>query len=124
MATIAGASQYLNSATLANTQNRATGSASLLDGAGGLLEIGRRINRSGLGLSSRSRQLNENFLNRSSDINALLSLGAGASLSLTGLQTQIKGLQATLPAGSIYTPRAVVKTPSNAEAGGTVDTTA
>lgn len=39
------------------------GQYSIIDSAGGLLESGRRINRSGIGMSAGSRQLLESFYN-------------------------------------------------------------
>lgn len=103
MVSVAGASRYLNSATLANTQGISPIDNSGIIGRTGasLLDAGRRVNRSGIGLSSSSRQLTEQFLSRSSDVNSLFTLGAGASLSIEGLKTQIKALRSKLPASQI-----------------------
>jgi len=42
------------------------GQYSIMDAVGGLLESGRRINRSGIGMSSNSRALLESFYNNAS----------------------------------------------------------
>lgn len=97
MTTIAGASQFLNSATLANTQGRAALSSTVLQEAvtTSLLEVGRRLApNNGIGISASARQLNEAFLNRSTDINALFSLGAGTDSTIEGAQQQILALRA------------------------------
>lgn len=104
MTTVAGASRYLNSSTLANAKGISPYTASLLDGGMGaqsLLDSGRRINRSGIGISANSRALTEQFLSRQSQVNAMFSLGVGASLSVEGLLTKIKALRSTLPLSQI-----------------------
>ena len=61
MATIPGASQYLNSATLANTQGRAAQTPTLLGTdatTSSLLEVGRSIlDNNGIGISKAARAL-------------------------------------------------------------------
>lgn len=95
---VAGASRFINSATLANLAGIAPSTPSALGNvSSSLLDAGRRINRSGIGLSPSARALNEQFLNRSSDINKMFSLGAGSSLSLQGLQTEILALRSRVP---------------------------
>ncbi len=95
--TVSGASRFINSATLANTQGISASQPQLLGGSS-LLEAGRRINRSGIGLSSSARALNNQFVsNGASQGTALFGLASGASLSAADLATQIKGLRASLP---------------------------
>lgn len=103
MVSVSGASRYLNSATLANTQGIAPGDTLGIGGRTGasLLDAGRRINRSGIGLSGGSRALTEQFLNRTNDVNSLFTLGAGTSLSIEGLKIQIKALRSRVPEGKI-----------------------
>lgn len=97
MTTITGASQYLNAATLANLQGQAAQSPTLLDGLGfDLGAIGKRINNSGIGVSSAARQLNQQLLNNS-DFTTLLSLAAGTDATVEGMQQQIQALRSTLP---------------------------
>lgn len=98
MTSVAGASRFLHSATLANNRGLAPSTPSLIgDSAISLLDVGRRINRSNIGLSAESRALTNKFLNRSSAINSLFALGTGASLSAEGLQTQILALRSSVP---------------------------
>ncbi len=104
MATIAGASQYLNAATLANTKGLSAQSPSLLGNSAsptGLLDVGRRLSVRGIGLSSSARQLNQQFLNRTADINELLSLTVGPSATVEGMQQQILALRAGTPTSQL-----------------------
>lgn len=104
MTTVAGASRYLNSSTLANGLGLSPYTQSILDGGIGaisLLDSGRRVNRSGIGLSSNSRAIAEQFLSKNTQYNQLLSLGVGPSLSIEGLQTQINALRSSLPESQI-----------------------
>jgi hypothetical protein len=99
---VAGASRYINSATLANTAGISPSLPTLIgNSSASLLDAGRRINRSGIGLSPESRALTDRFLNRTNDVNSLFTLGAGASLSVQGLQTQILALRASVPQSQI-----------------------
>ena len=97
---IAGASRFLGASTLANTQGRAAQSSTVLDqastGPTSLLDSGRRFSAGGAGLSSSARQLNQSFLNRSSDINAMFSLAVGSSATTEGAAQQILALRAGL----------------------------
>jgi hypothetical protein len=100
--TISGASRYIRSATLANEQGIAAGQPLLLGGGASLLEAGRRINRSGIGLSSSARALNSQFVSQTgSQGSALLGLSSGASKSVADIAQQIKALRASLPASKI-----------------------
>jgi hypothetical protein len=56
----------------------------------------------GIGLSANARALNEGFFESSkTGFNNLFGLAAGPSLTIEGLQTQIKGLRASLPQSRI-----------------------
>lgn len=95
--TIPGASGFLNAATLANTRGVAAGSSSLLNGglsSPDLLDVGRRINRNNIGLSSNARAINKSFLSSStSTFNAIFSLGVGTTSSIEALQQGILALR-------------------------------
>lgn len=102
MTTIAGASQYLNASTLANARGRAPSLPTLLGdgGMGGvdLLEVGRRVNRSGIGLSANARALNKQFLNQTaSGFNSIFSLSTAAIGSIETMQQQINAIRASIP---------------------------
>jgi len=103
MTRIAGASQYLISATLANKQGFSAAASSILDnfsGSSDLLAAGKRINRSGIGMSASSRQQLDSFINKSnSTLSALLSVGVASDVD--ALQTQILGLRSKLPKSQI-----------------------
>lgn len=101
MTTVAGASRYLLSSRLANEQGLSAQSTSLLDGSGSsavsILNVGRRLaSGNGIGLSASARALNEQFLNRSSDINEMFSLGVGPAATLDGMSQEILALRAGL----------------------------
>ena len=99
MVTIPGASQFLGAATLANRQGLPVSQATVLGdgGIGGvdILDIARaNAPDNGVGLSSRARLLNQQFLDSSaSTFNAIFSLGLGATASIEGLQQQILALR-------------------------------
>ena len=105
MPTIAGASRYLNAATLANTQGVAAQSPTVFSNSGAdtlsLLSSGRRTAVRGFGLSSSARALNQQFIQRSTDINAMFSLGIGADATIEGLQQQILALRARTPTSAL-----------------------
>lgn len=97
MTLVAGASRYLSAATAANVQGLSpsiptvTGESSTLS----LLDAGRAFSSPGIGLSASSRAGINSYLNSTNGLfNSLFTLGAGASLSTAGLQTQILGLRA------------------------------
>lgn len=98
---IAGASRFLNSSILANTQGLAAQTNSVLNEAAGgisLLDAGRRINRSGIGISNESRQrLDALVESRSSTFNGLFSLAGGTSSTVEASLTQIAALQSSTP---------------------------
>ena len=102
MALIAGASAYLNSSTLANTKQLAVSTDNLLGrSTASILDAGRRINRSGIGLSSSARQLTQKFLSDTAGLgNALLSATAEANVT-KNLQTRIMAIRASLPESAI-----------------------
>ena len=102
MTTIPGASGFLNAATLANKQGIGAQQATVLGdgGIGGvdILDVARaNAPSNGVGLSSRARLLNKQFLDSTSDtFNAIFSLGLGGSATIEGLQQQILALRAGL----------------------------
>ena len=100
---IAGASRFLNAATLANTKGLAAQSPTLLGtgSAQSLLEAGRNLGVRGFGISSSARALNQQFLNRSADVNSLFSLAAGPDATIESAQQQILALRAGLSESKI-----------------------
>ena len=101
---IAGASQFLNSATLANQQGRAAVSPTLLGGSGlsptSLLDAGRRD--TGIGLSSRARQQTQQFLSAtSSGFNQIFSLSGVEFGTTETLQQAILALRASVPESAL-----------------------
>jgi len=124
---IVGSSQYLGAATLANLQGRAAQAPTLLDSFGtDLLDIGKRINSSGLGVSSAARALNKQLLDNG-DYKTLLSLAVGAHATVEGLQQEILALRSTLPISQLDS--SVVEQPDNgnvsaSDTGQTIDTQA
>lgn len=98
MVTIPGASQFLNASTLANTRGVPAQSANFLGetSTASLLESGRNISSSGIGISASARALNNQFLNRSADVNAFFSLAAGPDATIEAAQQQILALRAGL----------------------------
>ena len=98
MPRIAGSSQYLNQATLANKQGSTYTPADLLSltSSSSLLDAGRQTAVSGVGISARARQLNNQIIsNNSSSYNKLFSLSGGASATTAAAQIQIAGLAST-----------------------------
>lgn len=99
MTTIPGASQFLNSATLANTQGLGAQPATVLGdgGIGGvdILDVARgNAPDNGIGLSSRARLLNQQFLDSTSTtFNEIFSLGLGSTATIEGLQQEILALR-------------------------------
>mgnify|MGYP000915271698 FL=1 len=98
MTLVAGASQYLASSTLANAKGTAPSIPTLLSQAtdiSSLLDSGREAVRiRGLGISSSARVLNQQFLQRTSDVNQLFSLGAGTDATVEGALQNILALRA------------------------------
>lgn len=98
--TVAGASQYLNAARLANVRgtspsipsllNTGTTTTSLLQAGKGALAV------QGIGLSPSSRALTEQFLSRGADVSKLFSLGAGSDATVDGMKQQILALRARM----------------------------
>ena len=106
MTTIAGASGFLNAATLANVRGVSAVQPSVLGeggiGAVDLLDIGRASAPRGIGLSPQARALNKTFLESStSQFNALFSLGVGTTASIEGLQQQILALRSSVPESAL-----------------------
>jgi hypothetical protein len=59
-----------------------------------LLDVGKRLNSRGIGISASARAITNNFLSQSkSGGNQLLSLGLGSSSTIEGLQLRIKQLR-------------------------------
>ena len=103
MPTIPGASQYLNSATLANLQGRAAVAPNVVGESVGtlsLLDAGRQS--SGIGLSARARALNNQFIEQTSgSYNTIHSLAVSATGDAFALQQSILALRASLPDSAI-----------------------
>lgn len=98
---VPGASQFLNSSILANSQGLAAQTNSVLNEAAGgisLLDAGRRINRSGIGISNQARQRLDSLMEgRSTSFNELFSLSGGTSSTVEASLTQIAALQSSTP---------------------------
>ena len=101
MTLIAGASRYLTQSTLTNQQGFAAQSSNLLGvaaGSTGILDVGRNLEVQGVGISSRARNLNRQFLESTSGTyNQLFSASGGGSASVESALVQIKGLQSSVP---------------------------
>lgn len=130
MALIIGAAKFLNAATLANLRGTAPSTPNILgesnDVANVLDSARNTLSIPGIGASANARSLTKAFLNRTSDINAMFSLGLGAGATIQGLQQQILALRASLPISELG---ASVLEFDNGNAaagntGGTVDTEA
>ena len=116
MTSVPGASRFLNAATLANLRGIPAQQGTVLsDSSVSILSVGRSglMNAGGVGLSASARALNETFLNRTSDINAMFSLGTGSGATIEGLQQQILALRASLPESALSRD---LKNPDNGEA--------
>ena len=101
MVRIPGSSAFLNASTLANRQGIAAVQSTVLGdggiGAVDILDIGRGNNKNGIGLSSRARLLNKQFLqSTTTNFNAIFSLGLGANATIEGMQQRILALRAGL----------------------------
>lgn len=100
---VAGASRYLNAATLTNVRGIVPSTPSVLGQGGGggvssILEAGRNLFATrGIGLSSRGRSINQQFLNNGSAINQMLSLTAGTDGNIEGALVEIAGLRSRVP---------------------------
>ncbi|GJL84826.1 MAG: hypothetical protein DHS20C02_06010 [Micavibrio sp.] len=95
---VAGASQFLNASTLANSRGIAPSAPTVLSQSGdtaSLLEAGRNALRvGGFGISSGARALNAQYLSQSSSLgNQILSLAVGANATIEGAQQQILALR-------------------------------
>jgi hypothetical protein len=105
MTLIAGASSFLNAATLANASGapQASASPSLLagfDSNTSLLELGKQFSSPGIGLSASARAITSSFLATSEGgLNTILS--AGLENAISDAQTRILALQSTLPASQV-----------------------
>jgi hypothetical protein len=102
---VAGASRYLNSATLANIQGSAVSTPTLLGTGGstqGLLDTGRSINSSGLGISGGARAVNSSLISQSaSGFNKIFSLNGVEFGTNETLQQQILAIRASVPESSL-----------------------
>jgi hypothetical protein len=107
MASVAGASRYLNSATIANRQGTAPSNPSLLSSASGLgdslLSAGRRIyGNNGIGLSSNARAYNQQFLSQTrTGFNAVFGMSTAAMSSVEIITQKINAIRASLPQSMI-----------------------
>ncbi len=102
---VAGASRFLNSATLANVRGIAPSTPNLL-GTGGstqnLLDTGRNINSSGIGISGSARAVNSQLIAQSqSGFNQIFSLNGVEFGTNETLQQQILSIRASLPESSL-----------------------
>ncbi len=99
MTIIAGAIQYLNSAKLANSQGRPAGQSTLMNNMSvDILDIGRSINRSGIGISANARAMTKDFLNKSqSGVNAIFGMSTVKSSSIENMQMQINAIRSRTP---------------------------
>ncbi len=87
---------------LNNTSTPLTSSSIANTFGDSLLSVGKQINKSGIGLSASARQGIEGFIKATQGgYNELFSLATGPSLSVEGMQTQIKGLRASVPLSQI-----------------------
>lgn len=103
MPTIAGASQYLNAATLANQQGVGAVQPTVLGDSGSTVSLldSARVN-TGIGLSARARAQTEAFLSQtSSSFNTIHSLAISATGDAFALQQSILALRASLPDSAI-----------------------
>lgn len=98
---VAGSSQFLNQATLANTQGISAQTNSVLNQAAGgisLLDVGRSLSPPGVGLSANARALNQQFLSSNAGTaNQLFSATGGSGLTVDAARTQILALQSSVP---------------------------
>lgn len=97
--TVAGASRFINAATLANQQGLAAQSPTVLGetSTASLLDTGRgAFGNNGIGLSANARALNDQFFGRTADVNSLFSLAAGPDATIESAQQQILALRAGL----------------------------
>ncbi|MCD8562612.1 MAG: hypothetical protein LRY54_00765 [Alphaproteobacteria bacterium] len=105
MTAIAGASRYINSATLANEQGVSPSIPTLTGGGStqSILEAARAAGHvKGIGLSSSARALNSQFLDQTGSQGVgLFGLSSGASLSVADMAKQIKALRSSLPKDKI-----------------------
>lgn len=85
--------------SILNSSNSPLTSTSIANSFGNsLLSAGRMSNKNGIGLSGSARQGIDGFLKATQGgFNELFSLATGPSLSVEGMQTQIKGLRASVP---------------------------
>lgn len=102
---VAGASRFLNSATLANLSGAVATAPNIL-GSGtsttSLLDTGRGINSSGLGLSSNARATNQQLIAQSqSGFNQLFSLNGVEFGTNETLQQKILAIRASVPESSL-----------------------
>lgn len=111
MTSIPGASRFLNSAVLANTQGRAAQTTNLIGSLGtvDLLDVARSsLGNNGVGLSNRARALNKQFLqSTSANFNSVFSNTTLAYTSVEDLRTQVLAVRAKLGinndnAGSVF----------------------
>lgn len=100
MTIVAGSTQYLNAARLANKYGISAQAPTLLSqntSAGSMLEAGRSaLAIRGFGASPGARALNQQLLSRTSDVNQMFSLGLGTDSTVDGARQQIMALRARL----------------------------
>lgn len=103
MTVIAGASQYLAAATVANKTGVPQARVSLMTNtAVDILDIGRSINKSGLGLSANARALNKQFLEQTrGGYNAIFGMSTVGMSSIENMHLQINALRSKTPQSQV-----------------------
>lgn len=101
MTSVAGSSRYYNTATLANQRGYAPAAQNILGVGGntqGLLDVGRGINSSGLGISGSARAVNSQLISQSrSGFNQIFSLNGVEFGNDATLKQQILAIRAGIP---------------------------
>lgn len=118
-----------DSLLLSSSNLTASGNASVLNAS--ILNIGRKINKSGIGLSASARQGLNGFINATQGgYNQMFSLATGPSLTAGGMATQINALRASIPVSQLspeilqQIADAIIAEEESAQRGSTVNTTA
>tara|TARA_B100001989_G_C24548067_1_gene472339 strand:+ start:659 stop:1078 length:420 start_codon:yes stop_codon:yes gene_type:complete len=102
MTRIAGASQFLNQATVSNRLGLPAYQNSILQESGlsaqGILDVGRRLAVNSGGISGNARFLIRQQLEQNAgSFNNLFSLTGGASATVDSALTQIRALRSSVP---------------------------
>ena len=101
MTRIPGATQFLSQARLAAVTGSTFEQSNVLSeaaGSAGILEVGRRISRSGVGISNDARQRIRQFVeSNQANANSLFSFTGGGSATIESAQIQIAALASSTP---------------------------